>query len=365
MNLYCTSDQIGSESGGGQVTFNESEALKSLGKYSVWGRKELGRDNGSVWADDTVGKYAVDGCSYELAHFYSGTWSETVKTLKEKGCKVTYMAAAHDVQESKKEHELLGLSYEIYPHLTDPSLFQRYLSGYREADVLICPSTHSAAVMRGFGCSNKIEVIPHGTDLPRGELQSLPEKFTLGYLGAIGPDKGLIYLLKAWKELNYKDGSRLVFAGGHTVANYFNTFASAILQEKPSFFNKFDKNTFVWHESCVVATGWVDNVSDFYNNISCYVQPSVTEGFGIEVLEAMAHGRPVVCSTGAGAVDVIPSAWSFPARDVTKLAEKIDMAKGLSKLMNGRPMKAWREIAEQFTWQKIRERYCQLWKELL
>jgi len=39
--------------------------------------------------------------------------------------------------------------------------------------------------------------------------------------------------------------------------------------------------------------GFVENLVDFYKQISVYIQPSITEGFGITPLEAMAYGRPV------------------------------------------------------------------------
>src|SRR5690606_22842703 len=134
-------------------------------------------------------------------HIYSGTFSSTVKALKERNAKVSYTAAAHDLKESKKEHDMWGVPFE-YPHLIDPDLWSRYVAGYLNADLLICPSNHSAQVMKEFGYDRRIEVIPHGCNLPE-VVKPLPSQFTLGYLGAIGPDKGLKYLIEAWKALGY------------------------------------------------------------------------------------------------------------------------------------------------------------------
>jgi glycosyltransferase involved in cell wall biosynthesis len=111
--------------------------------------------------------------------------------------------------------------------------------------------------------------------------------------------------------------------------------------------------------------GWVKDVRDFYNQLSCYCQPSATEGFGIEVLEAMAHGRPVVCSVGAGAADIVPSDYRvFPSRDVDKLAEVIDRAytRFLHDESNIHP---WQDVARVHTWTKIKQRYVELWESLL
>lgn len=358
MNLYLTADKVGLPTGGGAVTYHESMALSSVAPCEVWDREVLGREDGfETWKYDInafhkarhqwgIGAVRQPGDPLpELIHCYAGTFSQLISNAKFNNIPVTYTAAAHDVVESRKEHEKLGIPYN-YPHLTDPALWERYLGGYKAADVLICPSQHSAQVMRNFGCSQRIEVIPHGCELPN-EVQPQPPKFVVGYLGAIGPDKGLLYLLEAWHALDYKDGSTLVIAGHHSQHPMVNA-----LLDKTDCLN-------------VQQLGWVPNVSDFYNNISLYVQPSVTEGFGMEVLEALAHNRPVVCSTGAGAADLVPSAWTFMPRDVEELAAKIDLAKHVISRMQGQTMTAWRQIAERFTWDKIRAMYVKVWRELL
>ncbi len=114
----------------------------------------------------------------------------------------------------------------------------------------------------------------------------------------------------------------------------------------------------------VYLQGWVDNVSDFYNGLSLYVQSSVTEGFGCEVLEAMAHGRPVVCSTGAGASDVVPPKWTYEATNVDALAEKIDSMKKLAEadLVDQQDCIL---LALLYRWYTIRNKYISLWKELV
>ncbi len=103
-------------------------------------------------------------------------------------------------------------------------------------------------------------------------------------------------------------------------------------------------------------------MGDFYNRISLYVQPSVTEGFGIEVLESMAHGRAVICSSGAGARDVsFPHLW-FESGNVTDLASLIDFCKKGEAEISGPhgPAKA-----KKFTWPLIRARYQEVWRSLL
>jgi glycosyltransferase involved in cell wall biosynthesis len=355
--LYITADKVGSPSGGGAVTFHESEAMKGVGDTTVLDRtviQSARKIESDPWGwDDAISECSISGedlSKIRIAHFYAGTFTKTVRKLKSCGTKITYTAAAHDVQESKKAHEELGLSYN-YPHLTDPELWKRYVGGYLDADVLICPSQHSANVMRNFGATNEIVVIPHGVILPDRTVRP-PRNFTVGYLGAIGPDKGIRYLLEAWAKLGYHDGSRLILGGAHTIpgTTSFQWLSSMV-------------SAFLGNQAYTVGyTGWVENVSDFYNSISLYVQSSVSEGFGIEILESMAHNRPVLCSTGAGAVDLVPEWYRFPAKDVNSLAEKIEVLKHKQLEMDD---PSWTEIARRFTWDKIRLEYQKVWRNLL
>lgn len=361
MNLYVTADKVGIQTGGGVVTYNESEALKEFGgeKNLIICQSDLSTNDPFAYDDDFANGIAeVDWYSgkwndgrelgIKLAQLYSGTLSNTVFMLHDRfATKVSYTAAAHSIEESRKEHEYLGIPY-IYNHLTDPGLWERYVRGYLEADILICPSTHSARTMQSFGArQDKIRIIPHGCTLP-DVSPPVSSEFRLGYLGAYGPDKGVRYLLEAWKKLNYSDAT-LVLAGRDSTS----PFVKKLIE--------------VFGGGKIELKGWVDNISNFYNYISVYVQPSVTEGFGIEVLEAMAHGRVVICSIGAGAVDCVSSGitgFHFKPRDVDGLASIIDLCKNsysICEVLGGQG----RDIAKQYTWDKIRTRYQTVWKELV
>ncbi len=351
-NLYITSDLVGIETGGGKVTHYESEALKALGPCAVFGGDFFRTVRGEQpWAHDETFAKAYRSLSYVpgLAHFYSGTWSDTIKQLHRDDWrwKVSYTAAAHSKEESQREYSALGQPFQ-YPHLTDPDLWRKYLQGYLDADLLIVPSRHSESCMRQYGRVGPIQIIPHGCEL-QSELCERPDGFVLGYMGAIGPDKGLIYLLMAWEQLGYQDGSLLVFAGRDTQHPYFT-----------SLINEACPTT----KRSIIQRGWVDHISSFYNSISCYIQPSVTEGFGCEVLEAFAHARPVLCSKGAGACDVVPSLWTFHPRDTSEMAEKINFAKKLNRESRHAEI-GWQDIAKSYTWDKIRAQYIQAWKGLL
>ena len=363
MNLYITADQAGTQTGGGIVTYHELEAMRSIGETQLMDRSVLallvsqtridGRGEDQkfqlqepwIWdhcARCEVQRRALPYNYYgnlKLAHVYAGTFTETVSELQDMGVKVTYTAAAHDIDVSRREHEALGIPYN-YPHLTDPRLWQRYVGGYRSALVVVCPSYHSADCMRSYGCQN-IVVIPHGVTLPE-RISPLPKRFTVGYLGAYGPDKGVRYLLRAWKQLDLADAT-LVLAGRDSVSPFIRDLVS----------REGGGN--------VELRGWIGNVSEFYSSLSLYVQPSCTEGFGIEVLEAMVHGRLVLCSTGAGAADTVSPAFRFLPGQPRQLAGAIRAARDTDLTREG---VVCRGLAENYTWDKICARYVALWRSL-
>lgn len=353
---FTSADEIGTPTGGGLVTFHEFAALKEMAEIgpSYPTAAYLKQDERSVWsADERALRWWGSGKAGRelpnLVHFYSGSFPQTVNYLKTCGVKITYTCAAHDKEVSEREHKKLNHPFP-YPHLTDPELWKRYSQCYREADVLICPSKKAKEICERYGCENRIEVIPHGcTPLPEKIVPMRKGAFRVGYLGAIGPDKGLMYLLQAWKMLNYRDGSLLVIAGRDSISDYMH------------------KMLYIHGGGAVCLAGWQQNVSDFYNDLHLYVQPSATEGFGIEVLEAMAHARPAIASDMAGAADVCISGV-FRACDPSSLASAIDKA----KRTHASSLEVWETEGRinlheslRFTWDKIRQQYIALWRSLL
>jgi glycosyltransferase involved in cell wall biosynthesis len=108
--------------------------------------------------------------------------------------------------------------------------------------------------------------------------------------------------------------------------------------------------------------GYVKSLDEFFKSITVYVQPSVTEGFGIEILEAMTFGRPVIASNGAGAADCLDENCKLVMkRDPECIAKAIDWYKN----------NTWdyREDlirhSAKYNWKNIRELYTNTWRGML
>lgn len=351
--LYISADKISDSTGGGIVVKNESAAFTEFAG-ELDGCREvlvctdtLMTEAGPFHQDETILKEVQEGLKGrvpQLVHCYSGCLTKTCEWLKSIGSRISYTIAAHDKKVSQREHEKIGLPFP-YPHLTQEDLWEKYIGGYRASDVIIVPGTVPERTVRGYGkdFENKnIQIIPHGCDLPE-QIKPVPKQFVVGMLGSMGMDKGARYLLEAWKKLAYRD-SILTIGGRDSVSDYgkglISTFGGGNL----------------W------IRGWMNSVTDFYNSISLLVCPAATEGFNIEVIEAMGHGRAVLCSDAAGAVDLVPDKWKVPACVVDVLANKIHEAKERWDL--GVEGRIGRGIAEGLTWDNIKEKYKAVWRAM-
>jgi glycosyltransferase involved in cell wall biosynthesis len=105
----------------------------------------------------------------------------------------------------------------------------------------------------------------------------------------------------------------------------------------------------------VQVDGWLGAVSDdelaaLYRGARCLVYPSLYEGFGIPVLEAMACGTPVVTSAGGATEEVAGGAAVLvDPRDPSAIAAGIEEADGRRDELRARGL----ERAAQFTWERV------------
>ena len=336
-SLFATTAPIGPGHGGGIVSWNECLALSQVtGLCQVIAPGERGSDASVVtrldlhqdpFTQDALAAREVR--KVEVAFLNGATWNEVVKAARAQY--VIVDCPAHNLEASVEEFGRLGLEYP-YRHMTDREAFMRYTAFIRDADLILCPSQMSANyLMQNPGTKARVVVIPHGADLPE-TTSTFPDRFTVGFLGAGGPDKGLAYLYRAWAGLLYTDAELLIAGGGHDVA------IPTLARTQRRFLGK------------------VEDTAAFYQSLSVYVQPSVTEGFGLPILEAMAHGRPVVVTSGAGVSELVTDGvdgYVVPVRRPDLIADALDTFKRSPSAIE-RMGRAARATAERYGWERAR-----------
>lgn len=362
-SIFVTNSCISKGSGGGIVGYNLVETLQ---KHTVLRRiLSTQRFSGNIYQGvpafsinhrvyypqntdpfliDYLARSLLPDEPVEVAVFYGTPFGLTTEKLKKENfAKIIADVAPHNIEISWEEHTKHVGSYP-YPHLTNSSfLWKLYSKHLRLADVVVVHSKKSAEyIQKKAELKNKPMVIPHGC-YPPETTTGFPETFTVGHLSQFGWDKGQIYLLEAWRKLN-PAYMQLVIAGNGT-----------------EIWNNVIQQNNIRNAK---ALGRITGVDCFYNSLTVYVQPSVTEGFGITALEAMAYGRPVIVSEGAGVSELIKDGregFVIPIRDPVAITNRIQYFYNNPGeiLRMGRNA---RKKAQQYTWSKIQEEYGKLFE---
>jgi glycosyltransferase involved in cell wall biosynthesis len=110
-------------------------------------------------------------------------------------------------------------------------------------------------------------------------------------------------------------------------------------------------------ENDVRFLGWVTatELKDLYASAACFVFPSLYEGFGLPVLEAMAHGVPVATSARASLGEVAgDAALLFDPEDEASIAAAVERILG-DREFSGRLRAAGLARAARFSWEAAAE----------
>jgi len=188
----------------------------------------------------------------------------------------------------------------------------RFGEHIQQTDYIIAISEFAAETYVEYGFPrNRIFVAPLGVDLKKFSATTSPADSSFTYLfmahasGSTGILKGLPYLLQAWCELGLEH-ARLLVCGN----------IGAEVQELMERYRRDLRN--------VEFTGNVVNPEQYFQKASVFIFPSVAEGFGKVVLEAMASGRPVIATPIPKPVvrDGVDGFY-VPPRDVQALKDKM------------------------------------------
>ena len=107
-----------------------------------------------------------------------------------------------------------------------------------------------------------------------------------------------------------------------------------------------------------------EELSELYKNAICFVLPSLYEGFGLPILEAMKYGCPVVTSnTSSLPEDGGDAALYFDPEDSSDIAEKIKKLLSDDKFREDMIEKGYKQ-AKKFSWEKAAKETLHVLKEV-
>lgn len=205
------------------------------------------------------------------------------------------------------ECDRLGVHYQAEP----PWFRARQLAEYDEADIILVPSTYSRGSFPP-ALQWKTLVAPLFGRVPSVEPQQTvtnadsfaDRTFTFGTVGGQPLRKGFLYLLQAWKQLQLPN-ARLLLRTDALLDR--SPVLRGLLRQLPN----------------VEVVRYVADMSDFYRRCDVFVFPTIDDGFGMALLEAMAHGLPAIATTHCGAAELFTPDQDLivvPAQDAEQLA---------------------------------------------
>ena len=195
--------------------------------------------------------------------------------------------------------------------------------------------------------SEKISVIPYGAPIDYFHPQPKPDNtFRALFVGRVGLRKGVHYLLPAWQDLQLSKAELLLVG--------IDEFPAGYLQQD-------------WQNVRHLGSVPHHSLGNYYNSADVFVFPSLVEGFGLVLLEAMACGVPIITTPNTAGPDIITDGvegFIVPIRDTDALKEKLDWCYRHPQEL-AQMGQAARKKAEQLTWDLYRQKLSSKVKELL
>jgi glycosyltransferase involved in cell wall biosynthesis len=248
-------------------------------------------------------------------------------------------------------HDLFVMSGDY----STPEFRQRFTAQARAAaqrsDLIITVSAFTGSqVEQLLGIDrSRIRVIHHGTRPTPLQAAAFAREPIIFSVGAIQRRKNIVRLVQAFEQL--ASGWKLMLAGS------FGFGSEEVLQCIASSSRRQD----------IQVLGYVTDsqLEDLYCRASIFAFPSLDEGFGMPVLDAMARGVPVLTSN----VSAMPEV----AGDAALLVDPTDVesiADGLRQLttdaaLRERLIRAGYARIKEFTWEKSVEATWEVYQELL
>lgn len=211
------------------------------------------------------------------------------------------------------QNQLLAEEYERHglrwPGI-HPAVIERELAEYEEADAVLVASEFARRSFLDHGFDDRrLWVVPYGIDLRDfyPEPREADGRFTVLFVGQVSLQKGVGYLIDAFKRVTHPQ-KRLIIVGSWVEET--DLFRRRCGSEAATF------------------TGAVprDQLRRHMSEADVLVLPSIQDGYGMVVDQAMACGCPCIVSDHAGSADTVRdgvNGFVFPARDVDALAARL------------------------------------------
>ncbi|GAA2081866.1 hypothetical protein GCM10009758_32020 [Microbacterium hatanonis] len=178
------------------------------------------------------------------------------------------------------------------------------------ASEIVVASSFTARSLNLYpGSAPRVTVVPYGAPPPvRTRVKRDPSRIRALYVGSLTQRKGISYLFSAVRASGRR--VELTVVGRQVGANA--AVDSALRAENVN-----------WIPSLAHGA-----ILDLMSNHDVLIFPSLFEGFGLVLMEALSRGLPVISTAHTGAPDIISDGvegWIVPVRSASAISEKLDL----------------------------------------
>ena len=372
--------------------------MKEKLRVAMFGQKRLSREGGiEIVVKELCTRMARDGCQvtcynrsghhvsgaeYDEKIEYEGIRQKSVLTIEKKGLAAVSSSAFAAL------YSALGKYDVIHIHAEGPAFFawlpkmfgkrvvvtvhgidwqrEKWKSGFgskfirqgeknavKYADEIIVLSKGVQDYFKKV-YGRETNFIPNGVNRPKlRAAEQISEKFGLSkdsyilFLGRLVPEKGIRYLIEAFKQV--KTDKKLVIAGGSSDTDSFERELKDLAK----------------NDERIIFTGFVQGslLDELYSNAYIYTLPSDLEGMPLSLLEAMSYGNCCLVSDIPECTEVVEDkALIFKKSDVSDLWEKLqDVCNHPENVMELKK-EAADFICKKYDWDDVVEKTRELYR---
>jgi glycosyltransferase involved in cell wall biosynthesis len=247
---------------------------------------------------------------------------------------------------------MVSTAFDPYHIATDfvSYLMERWAAGRADRIITMCQE-NSRDVHEQYGVPEGIiRAIPPGIH-PERFSEARPEGPLVLSVGRLYPRKGLGHLLRAMPEVRARvPGARLLVAGRGESEGELRALAKQL--------DLGDAVEFLGHVPD-------DALPALYSRAAVFAMPSIYEGFGLVMLEAMASALPVVAFRTGGAPELVRDGETGYLADPATLGDRL--ARVLEDRAKAREMgrRAREEALAGYTWRSIAGRTLAVYGEAI
>lgn len=281
--------------------------------------------------------------NYDLFVGWSGNSLSNITSAKKNGIKTVLERGSthilHQQELLQEEYRQLNIPMK---QITHPNNLARELAEYEACDYISIPTSvvYDSFVERGIN-PNKLLVTPYGVDCDLFKpAEKKDDVFRIIFCGHCCVRKGAQYLIQAFHELKLPN-AELWFIG--SVEPQLMPLINQYKSEKIIFLGSQPE-----HE-----------LPQFYQQGSIFCLPSIEEGQGLVINQAMACGLPIICTENTGGKDLLKTGnegFVIPIRDVSALKDRIMTLYKDTQLSLSMGASARSTIETHFKWNHYGER---------